>query len=418
MRIFDLAYDLAISVYALLKLLFGFKKYKKCFLKRVGVGFPKIEKGDKRLIWIHAVSVGEVTAVLSLIKKFKAEICPPLILISTVTETGYAIALDCEVDFCVYLPLDLSFIMRPILKRVQPDLVLVTETDFWYNFQRQAKKTAQLVVVNGKISERSFRRLKKSPFLTKKLLHPVDHFFVQGELYATRFQELGIEASKLTVTGNLKVDEESQNFAPSKLRERLYLTSECVLTLGSTHAPEERVWLRALKQIWTQIPTLKVCLVPRHPERFFEIEQLLQSESLSYSKWSEKGTFEKTNLLLVDVMGELKTCYAFSDLAFVGGSFTPKVGGHNILEPALFGKPVLFGPFMHSQPDFLHLVKQYQAGLQIEQQEIESTLLRLFSDKTSLKKMGEQGAILIEESRGALDRIFNASLCLLENRGL
>ncbi len=419
MKPFGLLYDLGLHLYAcasIPKIISQFGKYRNNCLPRLGFGFPKIDKKGKKLVWIHAVSFGETKAVEPLIKKFKAQDNPPLILLSSTTETGHQEGLkNSAADFHVYLPFDFSYVICPIMKRVAPDLVILTETDFWYHFQTAAKKEgAQLVVINGKISERSFKRLSKVPFLAKRLLGPIDHFYVQGEHYLDRFAGLKIPPSKITITGNVKLDSDPVKENPALLKVRLGLQNETVLTLGSTHDPEEKIWIKALKSLWEQFPTLKVLLVPRHPERFNDVAKLLASEQIPFSRWSEEGKLDQKNLLLVDTMGVLRSCYQISDLTFVGGTFAPKVGGHNILEPAFYAKPVLFGPHMHSQPDFLDLVKNYNAGIQVTEETLLPTLENLLKNPANAQTLGQNGQKLITSSRGALNHTFNALLPLLQ----
>jgi 3-deoxy-D-manno-octulosonic-acid transferase len=411
--IFGFLYDLCLHVYLVVrlpKILRQWSKYKKIFTKRLGRGFPLIEKRGKKLIWIHAVSLGETKAVIPLMKRLKALPEAPLVLLSTATETGHIEGLKngSAADYHVFLPLDISYIIRPIVKRVAPDTIILTETDFWYHFQNAAKKEgAQLLVVNGKISERTLYRLSKFPFLAKRLLNPVDHFYLQGELYRTRFEQLNLEKSKMTVTGNIKLDAEVERCDVAALKQRLNLTQEPVITLGSTHAPEEALWIEALKKLWQDFPDLKALIVPRHPERFPEVAKLLQNERISFSRWSEGGIFNPHQVVLVDAMGILRTCYQISTIAFVGGSFIEKVGGHNILEPAFYGKPVLFGPYMHSQPDLLDLVKTYKSGLQISPTEIVPTLKNLLTNKTLCDQFGSRGLTLTQSARGSLNHTFN-----------
>ncbi len=417
---FDFLYDLALHLYivaSLPKLIKGWGKYRNNVLKKLGKDFPKIYKEGRQLIWIHAVSLGETKAIAPLVKKIKDLPNPPLILLSTATETGHAEGKKSapEADYHLFLPFDLSYIVRPIIAQTKPDLVILTETDFWYHFQSAAKRQgAQLVVVNGKISERSYTRIKPFPFLSKRLFAPIDHFYLQGEIYQKRFLDLGIDPSKLSITGNIKLDTPIEMIDTTALKQKLSLSDQPLLTLGSTHDPEEKIWLDALSQIWLTHPTLKVLLVPRHPERFPIVASLLDSKAIPYARWSQGGTFQNNNLLLVDTMGQLRNCYQISTLAFVGGSFTEKVGGHNILEPGFFGKPVLFGPHMHSQPDLLELVRTYHSGLQITPTQSIPTLNNLLSNPTQLHQLGASGLALTAASRGALDKTFQCLLPLLQ----
>ncbi len=418
--IFNALYNLGLHLYvcaSLPRIFCNWSKYKKTFRKRLGKDFPHISKNGRQLIWIHAVSLGETKAVAPLVKKLKELPNPPLILLSTTTETGHAEGLKNAplADYHVFLPFDFSYIIGPIIAQVKPDFVILTETDFWYNFQTAAKKAgAQLLVINGKLSERTFRRYTKLHFLTAKLLKPIDHFYLQGELYKKRFAALGIPLSKLAVTGNIKLDTTIETCDTAALKKELGLLNQPVLTLGSTHDPEEKIWIDALKKLWLHFPQLKVLLVPRHPERFNTVASLLDTAAIPYSRWSLGGSFENTSVILVDMMGVLRDCYQISDITFVGGSFTPRVGGHNILEPGFYGKPVLFGTYMHTQPDLLDLVLSYQSGLQITPEEIVPTLSALLSDPNRLTTLGAAGKNLTTDSRGALDKTCHALFPLLQ----
>ncbi|MCC5832262.1 MAG: 3-deoxy-D-manno-octulosonic acid transferase [Chlamydiales bacterium] len=412
----NLLYDLGIHFFAFFKVLGNWKKYRGILGARLGKGFPKIEKSGKRLVWIHAVSMGETKAIAPLITKIKSLKDAPLIILSTVTQTGHHEGKKSLADYTVYLPFDFPYVIRPIVSRLRPDLVILTETDFWYHFQDAAKKSgAHLAVVNAKLSERSFLRYRKFPSFVHRLLAPVDHFYVQNSLYEGRLQKLGIPSEKISVTGNIKLDAPLET-ADIPTCEHLGLKNRFVVTLGSTHPPEERIWIQALKELWREFRELKVLIVPRHPERFDEVARLLEKEQLPYSRWSQKGRLHSSDVLLVDAMGVLKTCYQLSDIAFVGGSFNPHVGGHNILEPSFYGKPVLFGPHMESQPDLLDLALSYQAGIQIMPEDIVSTVRQLITDSLFARQLGENGLRLLAESRGALGKTFNALQPLLEKR--
>jgi len=333
-KLFNLLYDCSLHLLAL-----GFlpklraKKYRANFLSRLGKGFPEIDKKGRQLIWVHAVSLGETKAVAPLIKRLKKLNPSPLILLSTATLTGYQAGEKMlpEADWHVFLPFDLSYLIRPIVKRVLPDYLVLTETDFWYHFLSACKEVgSKLILINGKLSERSLKRFLRFPLFARHLLHPFDHLCVQGQLYRTRFERVGIPPSKLSVTGNLKLDGDHPKLSPEQLtslKTKLGLTDQLVLTLGSTHHPEEAMWLKVLKKIWDKFPTLKVMFVPRHPERFNEVAKLLSAHSIPFSRWSEEGTLHHNRILLVDAMGVLQKCYQLSDVTFVGGSFTPKVGG-------------------------------------------------------------------------------------------
>lgn len=386
-------------------------KYRKSFWARLGMGFPKIDKEEKSLIWIHAVSLGETKAIAPLIKKLKALRKPVKILLTTATETGFAEGKLTNADYHYFLPLDFSFLINPIVKKVSPDAVIVVESDFWLNFQSASKRCgAKLILVNGKLSLKSFHRFKKIQSFARALFSPFDLLCLQGDLYKTRFEKLGL--SKIEVTGNIKLDSEPPKLVFS--RTDLGLTSQdLLLTLGSTHSPEEALFIKYYQTLISQFPHLKICIVPRHPERFSYVAKLLQD--IPNARLSEKGVFtQEKKVLLVDKMGVLKSLYGLSDIAFVGGSFVKKVGGHNILEPCYFKVPVLFGPYMHSQPDFLDLMRAYKAGVQVTETTLLPTLQELLSNQKKRKEMGERGERLVQESKGALEKTYESVLTCLK----
>jgi 3-deoxy-D-manno-octulosonic-acid transferase len=374
-------------------------KYKENFSARFGYQFPEIKAQGRPIVWVHAVSIGEVKAVLPLVHSLKEK--GNHIILSCVTETGFAEAKKGTTDeeSVVYLPFDLPYIIKPLVRKVKPAMVIITETDFWYHFQTTAKECgAKLILVNGKISLRSLNRYRSFPYFAKNLLHSFDKLCVQNSLYARRFQTVGILPSKLSITGNLKLENLS-------VEHKHLDTNDLILTLGSTHAPEEKMWIPILRMLWEKLPHLKVYLVPRHPERFQEVANLLNSEKISFVKWSEQSTFDSTTtLILVDTMGELITCFSKSQVAFVGGSLTSRVGGHNLLEPLQYGVPVVYGPHIYNQRQFHELVQLYGAGFQLPLSNMGEEVLSLLQDKERRSQIALKGPKLIVDSRGALEK--------------
>lgn len=399
-------------------------KYRASFSQKLGLSFPSIHKKNRPLIWIHAVSVGETNAVAALAKKLKNSPQNPLVLVSSGTETGHAEAKKslAFADFHVFLPFDFSWIIKPIIRRVQPTQVILCETDWWYNFLQGCKGCgAQVIVVNGKISERSTRRFLKFSYFSRRLFDSIDLFCVQSRHYLQRFEKLGIDKKKLVITGNIKFDNDhqicSEDFLKD-LRTRLSLiASDKVVVIGSTHDPEEKLLLSALKNAWKEIPDLKVIIVPRHPERFDKVAFEILEMGFSLHRYSSQASPQNSpQVILVDTMGLLRKCYQLATIAIVAGSFTPKVGGHNILEPLYYGVPTLFGPHMHSQPEMLELILDYQAGLQVENDAIGPIILNLMADQEQRSSLTNAGMQLIAENRGATNRTHNAIEALLEKK--
>jgi 3-deoxy-D-manno-octulosonic-acid transferase len=383
-------------------------KHRKSLLERCGGGFPLVKKGKRPLFWIHAVSLGETKAAAALVKAIKSEFNQPLVLFSTTTETGYVESCRAiQADYHVYLPFDFGWIIKPLVKRIAPDVVLLCESDFWYNFLTASKKIGAVVaVVNGKISEKSVNRFLKIPSFTKALFGTVDLFCLQSALYRKRFEMLGIPAHKMTVTGNIKFDGDYAKLPGTQLeawrRELGIQPADPVLVIGSSHNPEESLLLKVMEQLWVQFPKLKVMIVPRHPERFNEVAGILQKNNVDFRRLSQKsGTPATASIILIDAMGLLRKCYQLADIAIVAGSYTARVGGHNILEPSWYGVPVIFGPHMHTQPDLVNLVNEYRAGLQVPLEQLPEVLLTLLQDQEKRKEIGAAGLKLAADLHGA-----------------
>ena len=385
-------------------------KYRKSLGQRFGRGFPRISKGDRKLVWIHAVSVGETKAIAPLAKKIKQEFDNPILLISNITETGHAEAQRSipGADYHVYLPLDLSWIIRPIIKRVRPDLVILSETDLWFNFLRSVKETgATTVLVNGKLSNKSMKRYTIFRWFSRSLFSLIDLFCIQSQHYLERFKMVGISEDKIHVTGNLKFDGNVQKMSKGEViswKQKLGIEKkDPVLVIGSTHDPEEKIMLDILPDIWSQFPALKVILVPRHPERFDIVANFLRQRHIPFVRYSQLDN-PSAKVILMDAMGILQKCYQLADIAIVCGSYTPKVGGHNILEPSWYGVPVLFGPYMHTQPELVELVIESGAGIQVAQQELKPTILRFLTHPQQRLELGVSAIKLVSTLHGATDR--------------
>jgi 3-deoxy-D-manno-octulosonic-acid transferase len=398
------------------------KKYKQNLASRLGFNFPVIKKGERKLVWVHAISMGETKAVTALIKAIREQLKDPIIVISNVTETGHAEAKRSlpMADYHVYLPLDLNFIIRPIIKRIAPDLVILAETDFWYNFLKSAKDSgAVIALVNGKISERSFNRFQKIPYFTKKLFSIFNLMCLQSNHYQKRFKALGIDESKMQITGNLKFDAECPCLSLEQYEEwkkQFEIGPEDqVVVVGSSHDPEEKLILEQFKSVWKELPHVKLMIVPRHPERFNEVAMLLEKENIPYKRFSQLNEEVKNaRVILIDAMGLLRKCYQLADLAIVAGSYTPRVGGHNILEPSWYGVPVIYGPFMHSQPELVELMEEYQAGQQVPIGDLGEKILDLLKDPKKRAVIGGNGLRMLKDINGATQKTWESIKPCLE----
>jgi len=369
-------------------------------------------------IWVHAVSVGEALAVAPLLKELRARFSNRKLLVSTTTRTGQEMAarrLDCDGTF--YFPLDFAFACRRVLAAIQPALVVIAETEIWPNFLRQARRHgARVVFVNGRISDRSFRGYRFWRFFLRRVLGTVDFFLMQSEEDARRLRALGAPAERVAVGGNLKFDL-PQPARPAFLSELEHLAKGVpIVVAGSTLAREEEQLLEALRlcrEIKGKVAML--VLAPRHPERFEEVARLLAdrgAEFIRRSQWRANG--RRPDVVLLDTLGELAGAYAAATVAFVGGSLVP-AGGHNPIEPALWGKPVVFGSSMENFRLIAAALLEVRGAFQVRSQnELGILLAALLDDPAACQRAGAAARALVERERGAAARCAAQIAALME----
>lgn len=360
-------------------------------LQRLGIQIPQ---ATKPVIWIHAVSVGEVKAAQPLFRELRKREKNAFFLITTTSATGQAEAKRSlpEADAFAYLPIDLTWIVRRWVKKLNPKIFILVESDFWYNLLAALKKNGtRIYLVSGKLSQRSARRFRWFSSFSKKLFSHFDHLCIQNEDHRRRFLPLIPDPTRLHVTGNLKLDLE-----PQPISQSLELPQP-VITISSTHAPEEELLLDALRDgNWFMI------LVPRHPERFEEVAQLLARKNLLFSRRTQREI--RGNILLVDAMGQLPICYAHSRLAIVGGSYVDHIGGHNVLEPCLYGIPVLFGPHTYGQRELTSRAIDSGAGMRVPLPHLRQAVTDFFNNSLQEEAMRKAAVRLIQNSRGTAVR--------------
>lgn len=379
------------------------------------------------IVWLHAVSVGETRAIMPLAKALLAHPSKPRLVISSITDTGHAEAkrLLPEASAHVYLPLDLSWSVNRVLANIQPDLVILVEGDFWLNFLSKAHaKGARLLVVNGKLSASSLKRYAYVPRFKKALFSLFSLFCLQNEMYKTRFLQLGIPAEQLKVMGNMKFQAPLAPLTePQKaaLYRQFALSPEHpVIVIGSTHDPEEALVCKMVHEVLQHFNTCQFVLAPRHPERSDAIATQIKAsgcQCVRYSLIKNECPVEGPRILLIDQVGLLRDLYALGDLAIVGGSFVEHVGGHNILEPALYGKPVLFGPHMWSQQELVESVLANQCGEQVAKESLSARVIALLRNTEECTRMGEAGTELLRAQVGATERTLECVLSFLTGEG-
>jgi len=392
-------------------------KYKGSLKARLGLTLPSIDQNsDKPLIWIHTISMGETRAAIPFFRLLRERYPHFRIVISSTTDTGHAEAKRSmpEAQSHFFLPLDFPWTVRKFLKYLKPHALIFVEGDVWYNWLTQAKKRKiHLFLINGKISERSTKRFKKVAFFARQLFSTFDALCLQNETYEQRFLSLGVPPEKLYVTGNIKLDAPTKKMNTTELnqfKEELGITpNDRIIVIASTHEPEEQWLLSALESVYAAFPTLKIILIPRHPERFANVANLLHKEqidTLIYSQRQNSSSKETKRVILIDAMGLVLSCYQCAEIAIVGGSFVSHVGGHNIFEPILYNVPVLFGPYMHSQPDLLQLILHARTGLQTTLPELPVLLTEWLGTPTLLHPYKKACTKLVSQVQGATERTF------------
>jgi len=381
----------------------------------------------QKTVWVHAVSVGETMAVKPLLKALKENSPGIRIVLSNVTETGRSIAeKTSEVDHCVFFPFDYRFTVKRALATVRPALLVIVETEIWPNFLRTAHDMGiPAVLVNGRISDRSFGRYLKMRCFFRPVLENISAFCMQTAEDARRIVAIGADQKRVHVTRNLKYDIPATAPTGDLKRElrKGYKVPDgiVVITAGSTHAGEEDILLSTYQRLLTTGQDCFLVLVPRHPERAGEVADILGKFGMKFTLRSKLGShageFRPGEVLVVDTVGELMRFYAICDLAFVGGSFVP-TGGHNILEPASLGLPVLFGSHMHNFREPAALLLACGGGAQVRDGEELTGMLRLLmANHAKRLEMGNNGIRMLEESSGAIARHMEIIGRLLDKKG-
>jgi len=343
------------------------KKYAAGLRQRFGK-LPAFEKDTRRVIWLHCVSVGETNAARPLVKALKKEFPAYRLIVSTTTLTGQNLAKKVfadDAELVIYFPFDWKFTVRRALRHIKPRVVILMETEIWFNFIRESRKTgAKVFIVNGRLSEKSVKRYGLIPQTMRRVLHHVDLAMMQTSADAERLLRLGLRGAKVRVTGNIKFDQdydEIESHLTAELRKRFDVSNHAPLIVAaSTHAPEEAWILQAFKEVWKNsgenLPRLLIA--PRHPERFAEVAALIEKSGFEWARRSKESSGDaNAEVILLDSIGELRAVYPLAEIVFVGGSLIPH-GGQSILEPAISEKAVITGFYT---ANFAEVVKEFLA---------------------------------------------------------
>ena len=416
-------------VYSLLILIFGviaspylayqairYKKYIGSLSQRMGYLPVSFNLDGEQSIWIHAVSVGEVLTARALIGDLKRRYPHLRIFLSTTTMGGQQVARRNvqDVDAVFYFPFDLAFIVKRTLRLVKPRLFIMMETEIWPNLLCQCKRRGvATIMVNGRISSRSYPRYKLVRPFFKKVLADVDKFCMQSEESARRLVDIGAEPARVSVTGSLKFDSLDMpgTATPGRGRDRVLryfriTSNRAVIVAGSTMRGEEEALLQVYRRLKGSTGNPLLVLAPRNPERFGEVAQLARNLAFVTVKRTDLAidAEPRGEVVVLDTIGELAQLYQIATAVFVGGSLVD-TGGHNILEPAVFGKPIVFGSHMQNFKEIAEAFLSHDAAIQVSSvHALEDALLALLTDPVRRARLGAAARALVESNRGAKDK--------------
>jgi 3-deoxy-D-manno-octulosonic-acid transferase len=407
-----------------------YRKYIGSLPQRMGYLPVSFNMDAEQSIWIHAVSVGEVLSARPLIRDLRARYPRLRIFLSTTTMTGQSLARRNvhDVDAVFYFPFDLGIFVRRTLDLVRPRLFVMMETEIWPNLLRECRhRGVKTAIVNGRLSQRSYPRYRLVRGFISRVLDDIDRFCVQSEQSARRFIDLGANPGRITVTGSLKFDslELTTPTLQSRARDRVLRffripSTRSVIVAGSTMKGEEAAVLDAFRRVRATVPATLLIVAPRHTERVREVEQLCRQEGFKTVRRTELAidAEPRADIVVLDSIGELATLYQVATVAFVGGSLVA-TGGHNILEPAVFGKPIVFGPHMSNFAEIADAFTANVAGVQVKtDRELGDVLLALLTDPVRRARLGAAARALVEANRGAKDKSLDVLAALLpESQG-
>jgi 3-deoxy-D-manno-octulosonic-acid transferase len=393
--------------------LLRFRKYSPTLRERLG--FLKVQLN--RSIWIHAVSVGEVKAIEKLLEGLGKRLNDRPVVVSTITPTGQQLAKQSgHVHSTFYFPLDLPGCVRRALDRVRPEMVVMAETEIWPNFLRECRKrNIPVIMVNGRISDRSFPRYRLARRWLQTVLADYTLLGMQSETDRQRMAELGGDPRKLTVLGNLKFDVTPSDSPLEAGLSRALSNWDTIWIAASTMPDEEELVLDAFAEARLSHPKLKMVLAPRHPERCDLVEQIIRRRGLSFIRRTgltsppsgDAGlrSLEAKDGLILDTIGELAAVFEYATVVFMGGTLVPR-GGHNILEPARHRKPVIFGRHMENFRDIARLFLDERAAIQVRNTaELAQAVHKLLSDAELAAQLGSAAQRIVVQNAGATERV-------------
>ncbi|MGB7549520.1 MAG: 3-deoxy-D-manno-octulosonic acid transferase [Terracidiphilus sp.] len=393
------------------------RKYREGLSERLGKVRLRKVQGGRPLIWLHAVSVGEVLAVSRLVGELDRAFPGLDLVISTTTRTGQALARErFGADRVFYCPLDLPWAVRAYLNALRPRLLILAETEFWPNLLHGCfRRQIPVAVVNARISDRSWPRYRGLRWLWQPFLSKLGRVLAQSETDAERLEAIGCPPQRVTVAGNLKFDVRAAREGEATLQLKARAQNLRLIVAGSTLEGEEAALLEAWPRLLTADPRLAMVLAPRHPERFNAVAALLDQSGIPWvrrSRWNAQPAdappqVAPGEIVLLDTIGELASVYSLAAVAFAGGSLVP-AGGHNPLEPAQFGVPIVMGPHYANFRAITESLRAREAIRIAAKDELSETLMKLLQDPAIAQAMGERARQVFDQQAGATERTVRA----------
>jgi 3-deoxy-D-manno-octulosonic-acid transferase len=383
-----------------------FRKYLPTLADRFGfLKLPQL----RRAIWVHAVSVGEVKAVENLVKRLRLQFPGKPLVVSTATPTGQQLAREWhdDVDYTFYFPIDLPWCVRRAVERVDPEMVIVAETEIWPNFLRACRaRHTRVVMINGRISDKSFSRYRLARRWLRRVFEDYTIIGMQSETDRQRVEAIGADPRKVTVLGNLKYDAVGSTGGVENALATFLKDWNPLWIAASTMPGEEQVVLDAFDEIRKSHPTLKLLIAPRHAHRFDAVAEMIKARNQPMVRRTRIGPeYVKTSVLLLDTIGELATVFQYATVVYMGGSLV-STGGHNVLEPARHSKPIVFGPHMENFRDIARLFLESGAAIQIQSAtQLAPAITHVLGNQHHASDLGRKALAIVRQNTGATERV-------------
>ncbi|MFN6401562.1 MAG: 3-deoxy-D-manno-octulosonic acid transferase [Planctomycetota bacterium] len=376
-----------------------------------------------KTIWFHAVSVGELQVIRPLVERATKQWPKAKLLITTSTDSGFELAQKLYIQHAVsFAPMDFSWAVSRALDKVQPDMIVLAELELWPNWiSLAAKRNIPLVVINGRLSQKSLRGYLRIAPLARSIIQKISWIGAQSDTIRDRFLQLGYDAAKIDVVGNIKFDGANHDRLHPEVRaraEQLKLTDPMtrVWLCGSTQAPEEKICLDTFCEIAVRFPSLKLILVPRHAERFDEVAKMVSHTKLAWARRSamaDQAIDPNWRVFLADSVGELRWWWGLADLGFVGGSFGSR-GGQNMIEPCAYGVATCYGPNTRNFTDIVQILQEAGAATELPDPDaLKPWIIRMIEDQPSRSMITQRAVAVTQQHRGATDRTWEKILEIL-----